>query len=50
MNPDNYSFGSFSIFGVNDDDAMRKTAAKYSPVILTLKSDLFNFIKENVCI
>jgi hypothetical protein len=40
---------SFSTFRVNVDVAMCKTATKCSYVICTFKSDLINFILENVC-
>jgi len=39
----------FLIFGVNVDVAMCKTAVKCPSIVRTLKSDLFNFIKKNVC-
>lgn len=37
------------VYGVNVDVAMRKTAAICSSITDTLKSDLFNFIKWNIC-
>jgi hypothetical protein len=40
----------FSLFDEDIDFAVHKTAVKYSSVINTLKSDLFNLNKENVCL
>jgi hypothetical protein len=37
------------MLGVNVGIAMCKTTAEFSSVIRILKTDLFNFIKENFC-
>jgi len=39
---------NFPIFGVSAGVAVHRSAAKCSCVICTLKSDLFNFVREDV--